>query len=47
MCYICSFVIVICAHGHFHSQDNSLAVAGGDNNVHIMDLESGIFKVSI
>ncbi|CAL8283633.1 unnamed protein product [Boreogadus saida] len=24
--------------------DNSLAVGGGDNNVHIMDLENGVFK---
>lgn len=26
-------------------QDNSLIVGGGDNNIHIMDLESGVFKV--
>ncbi|KAG9342953.1 hypothetical protein JZ751_015169 [Albula glossodonta] len=25
-------------------RDNSLAVGGGDNNIHIMDLESGVFK---
>ncbi|XP_042561658.1 THO complex subunit 6 homolog [Clupea harengus] len=25
-------------------KDNSLIVGGGDNNIHIMDLESGIFK---
>ncbi|XP_064172260.1 THO complex subunit 6 homolog [Anguilla rostrata] len=25
-------------------RDNSLVVGGGDNNVHIMDLESGVFK---
>ncbi len=28
------------------SQDNSLIVGGGDNNIHIMDMETGIFKVS-
>lgn len=27
------------------SQENSLVIGGGDNNIHIMDLESGIFKV--
>lgn len=26
-------------------KDNSLIVGGGDNNIHIMDLESGVFKV--
>uniref|UniRef100_A0A8C1PIC6 THO complex 6 n=1 Tax=Cyprinus carpio TaxID=7962 RepID=A0A8C1PIC6_CYPCA len=26
------------------SQDNSLIVGGGDNNIHIMDMETGIFK---
>lgn len=26
-------------------QDNSLVVGGGDNNIHIMDLEHGAFKV--
>ncbi|XP_018619962.1 THO complex subunit 6 homolog isoform X1 [Scleropages formosus] len=25
-------------------RDNSLAVGGGDNNIHIMDLETGVFK---
>ncbi|KAJ8402569.1 hypothetical protein AAFF_G00366520 [Aldrovandia affinis] len=25
-------------------RENSLAVGGGDNNIHIMDLESGVFK---
>uniref|UniRef100_A0A3P8Z6T6 THO complex 6 n=1 Tax=Esox lucius TaxID=8010 RepID=A0A3P8Z6T6_ESOLU len=25
-------------------QENSLVIGGGDNNIHIMDLESGIFK---
>ncbi|XP_016121368.1 THO complex subunit 6 homolog [Sinocyclocheilus grahami] len=27
-------------------KDNSLIVGGGDNNIHIMDMETGIFKVS-
>lgn len=27
------------------SQDNSLIVGGGDNNIHVMDLEQGNFKV--
>ncbi|XP_048848225.1 THO complex subunit 6 homolog [Brienomyrus brachyistius] len=27
-----------------NARDNSLAVGGGDSNIHIMDLESGIFK---
>lgn len=27
------------------SQDNSLVVGGGDNNIHILDLEHGVFKV--
>ncbi|KAL4658332.1 THO complex subunit 6-like [Arapaima gigas] len=26
------------------SRDNSLAVGGGDNNIHVMDLETGVFK---
>uniref|UniRef100_A0A8C8M8Q7 THO complex 6 n=1 Tax=Oncorhynchus tshawytscha TaxID=74940 RepID=A0A8C8M8Q7_ONCTS len=26
------------------SQENSLVIGGGDNNIHIMDLESGVFK---
>lgn len=26
-------------------QDNSLVVGAGDNNVHILDLEHGLFKV--
>lgn len=30
----------------FVFQDNSLVVGGGDNNVHILDLEQGVFKVS-
>uniref|UniRef100_A0AAQ4PD10 THO complex 6 n=1 Tax=Gasterosteus aculeatus aculeatus TaxID=481459 RepID=A0AAQ4PD10_GASAC len=28
----------------FNSRDNSLVLAGGDNNVHILDLERGLFK---
>lgn len=28
-------------------QDNSLIVGGGDNNIHIMDMETGIFKVNL
>uniref|UniRef100_A0A8C2IDM9 THO complex 6 n=2 Tax=Cyprinus carpio TaxID=7962 RepID=A0A8C2IDM9_CYPCA len=28
----------------FHCCDNSLIVGGGDNNIHIMDMETGIFK---
>ncbi|TNN80094.1 THO complex subunit 6 [Liparis tanakae] len=28
----------------FPSQDNSLVFGGGDNNVHILDLEHGVFK---
>ncbi|XP_034045863.1 THO complex subunit 6 homolog [Thalassophryne amazonica] len=27
-----------------NARDNSLAIGGGDNNIHIMDLENGIFK---
>lgn len=26
-------------------QDNSLIVGGGDNNIHILDMETGMFKV--
>jgi len=26
-------------------QDNSLVVGGGDNNIHVLDLEHGLFKV--
>lgn len=26
-------------------QDNSLVVGAGDNNVHVLDLEHGLFKV--
>uniref|UniRef100_A0A8C1Z1N8 THO complex 6 n=1 Tax=Cyprinus carpio TaxID=7962 RepID=A0A8C1Z1N8_CYPCA len=28
----------------FHCCDNSMIVGGGDNNIHIMDMETGIFK---
>uniref|UniRef100_A0AAR2K8I8 THO complex 6 n=1 Tax=Pygocentrus nattereri TaxID=42514 RepID=A0AAR2K8I8_PYGNA len=35
---ICHFVTFIVF------QDNSLIVGGGDNNIHIMDMETGIFK---
>uniref|UniRef100_A0A669C9K1 THO complex 6 n=1 Tax=Oreochromis niloticus TaxID=8128 RepID=A0A669C9K1_ORENI len=27
-----------------NSRDNSLVVGGGDNNIHVMDLENGVFK---
>uniref|UniRef100_A0A3Q4HZN0 THO complex 6 n=1 Tax=Neolamprologus brichardi TaxID=32507 RepID=A0A3Q4HZN0_NEOBR len=33
---LCFFVFVC--------QDNSLVVGGGDNNIHVMDLENGVFK---
>uniref|UniRef100_A0A3Q4HX54 THO complex 6 n=1 Tax=Neolamprologus brichardi TaxID=32507 RepID=A0A3Q4HX54_NEOBR len=34
-----------CAHSLvFVCQDNSLVVGGGDNNIHVMDLENGVFK---
>uniref|UniRef100_A0A669EWY1 THO complex 6 n=1 Tax=Oreochromis niloticus TaxID=8128 RepID=A0A669EWY1_ORENI len=32
-----SWIVFLC-------QDNSLVVGGGDNNIHVMDLENGVFK---
>uniref|UniRef100_A0AAQ5XM02 THO complex 6 n=1 Tax=Amphiprion ocellaris TaxID=80972 RepID=A0AAQ5XM02_AMPOC len=37
----CRLLLMCCV---FVCQDNSLVVGGGDNNIHIMDLEHGVFK---